>query len=101
MLIGGKRVPPPDTRFPLFYAQFYADEWSGLPIACRKGVTRGIDNEGAADWGVGKSRAGPRTQVARQKRYAGHSGCSRAVGFERGSRVHRGVRSGPREVDGD
>jgi hypothetical protein len=53
------------------------------------------DYEGAADGRIGKSRAGPRTQAARTRRYAGHSRCSRPTVFERGSRVHRGVRPGP------
>ena len=73
----------------------------GLPIAWGKAVSRGKDDEGAADRRVGKSWPDPRTQVARPGRHTGHSRCSCATAFEQGSRVYRGVRPRPFEADGD
>src|SRR5262249_34665315 len=73
----------------------------GCEAKARKGVIGETTHEGAADRRIGKSRASPRTQVARPRRHAGHPRCPRASLFERGSHVHRGVRPGPVEADGD
>jgi hypothetical protein len=51
--------------------------------------------------GIGKSRAGPRTQAARQGRHARHSRCSPASVLEGREPCSSAVRTGPLEADGD
>ena len=94
----GHSVPP---RSVTMWAQGYPISMQTERSCVHRYCLAEKDDEGASDRRVGGSRPDPRPQVARQGRYAGHSRCSCATGFETGSGIYRGIHSRPAAVAGN